>query len=428
MPVFEPSTDLIILSDLHLSSGPYLASGLPDPLEQFADDQAFAHFLEYLIDQHSQENQAGRLLFLGDFLDFLHARVKSPQKKDVLDIDSSEATAHQKLEMIFAGHPVFFEALGHLAATGFQIDLVPGNHDIDLMRPAIQSHFIDLLCKVGRQANIASNVHFFSWIYKIPGLLYAEHGNQYHDLNSFPTLLSPYHHSYPDALELPLGSYFDTYIHHMLVKVGTSDQGIQSPIRYLARKFFKHPANLIRAFPDIIWFARRAFTVVAYRASPGCASRRKAYQTEMLTDYAAELDMAVKTVMSLDRLSAAPNTRMLVRLIRGVLWPSGQSSQVGYLFQAAKSIGKILQSDGVPVPFYVFGHSHQATKLPLPTSDGSAAWFLNSGTWSKAPFSSAVRTRNTFPFIQIVKEQNAQGPTARLLQWNESFKLVEPLS
>src|SRR5512143_1277856 len=104
MPSLEPCTKLIILSDLHLSTGSYLASGFTDPLEQFFADQAFAHFLEYLISELSAANQPGRLLFLGDFFDFLHARIASPQTKHVLDIDTSEGTAHQKLERIFIGH------------------------------------------------------------------------------------------------------------------------------------------------------------------------------------------------------------------------------------------------------------------------------------------------------------------------------------
>lgn len=433
MPILKPSTSLTILSDLHLSTGPYLASGSPDPLEQFFADQAFAHFLEYLIGSLSRENQPGRLLFLGDFLDFLHARLEPIREKHVLDIDTSETTAHQKLERIFAGHPVFFEALGRLAAAGFHIDLVPGNHDIDLMRPAIQSHFTDLLAKAGRQAEIASKVHFFAWLYTIPGLLYAEHGNQYHDLNSFPTLLSPYHPSRPDALELPLGSYFDIFFHHLVERVGAPEQGIRSPILYLARKYIRHPANLILAFPDVFWFAWRMLQIIAYWASPGCEARRKAYQTGVLAEYAAGLDLSIKTVLSLDRLCAAPDARMLLRLIRKLLPPGGQPLlHGGYLFQAARSIHQLLQAEGCPVPFYVFGHSHQATGLPLPSGDGigpgPSACFLNTGTWSEAPFSSAGRTRNTFPFIQIVKELNAQGPTARLFQWNESLKLAEQLS
>lgn len=428
MPTLEPYTKLTILSDLHLSTGSYLASGPSDPFEQFYADQAFAHFLDYLTSELSSVNQPGRFLFLGDFLDFLHARLAVAPTKPMLEIDTSEITAHQKLERIFEGHPIFFEALGRLAASGFHIDLVPGNHDIDLMRPAIQAHFSDLLAKAGRHVDIATNIHFFPWLYTIPGLLYAEHGNQYHDLNSFPTLLTPYHHNHPDALELPLGSYFDTFLHHLIELVGIPDQNIQSPIRYLARKLIRQPANLIQAFPEVSQFARRAFQIVTYRSSPGCDTRRKLYQSGILADYAHALDLDAKTVRSLDQLCASPNIRMLFRLLRGLL-PSGeQPLHGGYLFQAARSIHKIMQAEGKPATFYVFGHTHQATSLPMPSEDGPVAYFLNTGTWSDAPFSSVGRVRNTFPFIQIVNVPNFQVSTATLFRWNENQKLVEPFS
>lgn len=426
MPILEPSADLIILSDLHLAGGPSLASGKTNTHELFVSDQAFAHFGETLIARRSPENQPGRLLFLGDFLDFLHAHADPPGKKYTLDIDSSEAAALHALERIFSGHPVFFEALNRLAAAGFQIDLVPGNHDIDLMRPAVQSRFTDLLSAAGGQANIASNVHFFPWIYTIPGILYAEHGNQYHEINSFPTLLMPYHHRHPENLELPLGSYFDKLIYHLVERVGGGDKTISSPIRYLAGKFFRRPSKLVLALPEILQFIGVAFRIAAYRSSPNCASKRRTYQAETLPRVAGSLGLSPETVRSLDRLTAAPNLRMAFRLLRKNRSPAGQADHGSYLFQAAQSIHQVLRSEGVSVPYYVFGHSHDTARLPIPSSDGPSAWYLNTGTWAEAPFSSAAVTRNSFPFIQVVKELNSQGSTATLLLWNESRRLIEP--
>jgi UDP-2,3-diacylglucosamine pyrophosphatase LpxH len=428
MPTLETSTELIILSDLHLSTGSYLPSGLPDPLEQFVADEAFAHFLEHLISSLNREHQPGRLLFLGDFLDFLHARAEPSHNGPGIDIDTSEEIAHRKLEKIFAGHPVFFEALSRLATAGFHIDIVPGNHDIDLMRPAIQAHFIDLLDSTGQMGKNASQVHFFPWLYLIPGLVYAEHGNQHHDLNSFSTLLTPYHHSHPEALEIPLGAYFDTFIHHTYERVSPSDHEYKSPIRYLAGELIRHPANLIKALPDIFDFASKSIEVIAYRASPGCASRRKGYQSGLLKEYSIELGLDGSTVVSLDKLAASPNGRMLARLLTGMLHPGGQVTQSGYLMQAAQSIHKLLQSKGLAVPYYVFGHSHIATKLRLHSEDNSEAYYLNTGTWSEEPFSDKSKARKIFPFIQIVNVPDAHGATTSLLQWNERLRLPEPLA
>ena len=68
--------------------------------------------------------------------------------------------------------------------------VVGGNHDIELTRPALAALFTALLgLEVGHP-----RVRFSPWVVHEPGVFYAEHGNQHHDLNRMPTVLSVREH------------------------------------------------------------------------------------------------------------------------------------------------------------------------------------------------------------------------------------------
>ena len=69
------------------------------------------------------------------------------------------------------------------------------------------------------------------------------------------------------------------------------------------------------------------------------------------------------------------------------------------------------------VPFYAFGHTHAAMRLPL----GTDACYLNSGTWSTAPWG-GTRTRRTWIEITADAPPAASG---RLFHWTDT---AEPLT
>jgi UDP-2,3-diacylglucosamine pyrophosphatase LpxH len=110
---------LLIVSDLHMATpgGPY-----PDP---FPADSAFAAALRHFA---ARVAPPARLLLLGDALDFVLA---VPRTHDVGD---SDELALAKLDAIAEAHAAVFAALTDVVGAGHRIDVVPGNHDAELLR------------------------------------------------------------------------------------------------------------------------------------------------------------------------------------------------------------------------------------------------------------------------------------------------------
>ena len=77
--------------------------------------------------------------------------------------------------------------------------MVAGNHDLDLVRPAVGQR---LRWHLGVAAS-DDRVRIWPWLYVVPGVLYAEHGNQHHDLNRFPRILDPYSRRRPGEMHTP---------------------------------------------------------------------------------------------------------------------------------------------------------------------------------------------------------------------------------
>ena len=155
--------DFIIVSDLHMSSGYDPRVGTFYLQEDFFHDAAFVRFLDSLCDRAAKERRTWRLLILGDLFDF--AQVASSSLQAQSRHDTSEETTLAKLNQIAEGHAELFKALGRFVAAGFRLDLVPGNHDIELMRPSAQACFKELVAKSCGQPEVKHGITFHPWIY-----------------------------------------------------------------------------------------------------------------------------------------------------------------------------------------------------------------------------------------------------------------------
>jgi hypothetical protein len=89
-------SDLIVVSDLHMSLGIDSSTGRVDAHEQFRADTAFVGFLDHLSARSEGERRLLRLVILGDFLDFLHAR-SATARRGGLRLDTSEAASSPSL-------------------------------------------------------------------------------------------------------------------------------------------------------------------------------------------------------------------------------------------------------------------------------------------------------------------------------------------
>ncbi len=283
---------LVITSDLHLGGGTAGVWG-PRFSDEFTDDQAFVEFLRCL-----SPRPGSRLVFLGDAFDFLRVPVTGARTGLFA---RSEAEAVAQLDRIAAAHPVVMTALSDTLAAGVRVDFVSGNHDAELIRPAVRERL---------RALLGAPVGFHPWILYIPGLLYAEHGHHHHDINTFARPLYPY---------------------------ATTEGRLERPPAAWLGDLRRFPAR-----PSRLW-------------------------------------------------------RDAITGLRG------------------RPVHDLLARNQLAVPFYAFGHTHAAMRLPL----GTNAWYLNSGTWSATTWGGA-RARRTW--VEITA---GAAPAAQLFQWTGA---AEPLT
>jgi hypothetical protein len=346
-----------VVSDLHLNG-----EAGPRDLEA-----ALPRFLDTVV----RASTSGRrdVVLLGDTFD-----LQGP-------VPESGPAVAERLASLADAHAGILAALGGCVRSGIGLHLVGGNHDMELTRPAAAALFTTLLgLEVGHPG-----VRFSPWVVHEPGVFYAEHGNQHHELNRMPTVLSIREHG---------------------------DRREELPVTPLAAGGRGHPS----------YSGQGAATVRVARAlrATGRHERlaRTAWYRRLLDREAAGLGMsgrALGEVAAVSRFGArglAATARRTVERRVGVQRPGT------YLAPRAAAIHRILTRYGVPAAAYVFGHNHRAERLVLP--DAPAAVYLNAGTWCtevRGPGPDQL-DRQLFPFVRIAATSG--GVEAELRFWRHN--------
>ena len=164
---------ITIVSDLHLSLGCHRGHNAGGHV---LHDAGFARFLGHVRRRAAEQCSGWRLVVLGDLV-------------DLPDAETPPAETITTLTKVAAGHPGLFGAVGEFLAAGMQVDVVAGNHDVALLRRAVRERLADLVLAAAGDSSVMAGIRFHPWIYHLPGVLYAEHGSQYHDINAMPALL-----------------------------------------------------------------------------------------------------------------------------------------------------------------------------------------------------------------------------------------------
>ena len=348
---------LVIVSDLHLGGGPAAGAWGAGFSDEFADDQPFSDFLRWLA-----RRPGSRLVFLGDTFDFLRVPVTGTRTGLFAHCDA-EAVA--QLDRIAAAHSTIITAMSAALAAGVRADFVCGNHDAELVRPAVQERLCTLL---------GAHVRVHPWILYIPGLLYAEHGHQHHDINAFARPLYPY---------------------------AANDGRLERPPAARLGDLKRLPAS-----PGLLW--RDALPGLRGRLP---AESRAEYLARLVPARAHEIGLPESVVAELHHLASFSLLRAGRRLASTRL----RRRRPGYLPLAAAAVHDLMARSQCAVPFYAFGHTHAAARISL----GANAYYLNSGTWSTAAWAGAG-SRGTW--IEI----SAAAPaSAKLFRWTGA---AEPLA
>jgi UDP-2,3-diacylglucosamine pyrophosphatase LpxH len=381
MNVSGSDEEIVIVSDLHLSG----ATRTDASVGRRAD--AFASFVRWLA-ANGRAGMSRRLVLLGDSLD-LPTHVSGSSADATLRWQGAATAA---LDRIADANPAPFDALAAYTAAGGRIELLPGNHDVALQLPVVREALLD------RLGGGSAAVGWHPWILHLPGLLWAEHGSQHHDLHAIPEWLSP--PARRSTWGLPAGRAIEA----LSVTAGQR----RAPGRLLAAGSAAVAADAIASA-----FAR-----------PALASRRRAYRTRELPSLAAATGLPEAMLVAIDRSSETDGWSIAWRLIQR-RFAGGDRSPASFLGPAASRIHAILAAAGRDVRVYAFGHTHTPAILPIGPSAADAS-YANPGTWAGArpDAVSAEIGPDRYPFLRIMAAADDE-PTVELRLWNAAARRVD---
>jgi UDP-2,3-diacylglucosamine pyrophosphatase LpxH len=267
------SRRILVVSDLHLTSGKDPESGVWAPTEDFFWDEEFRDFLA-----HYSEGGETILVINGDFFDFLKVLV-FPTEAELAEyripqgdlnrsygLRCSEAAGVFQIDKIVDGHPVLFSAIADFLVAGNQVVILKGNHDIQLYWHAVQERVITRLEGIAseKKGAIRQGLSFLPWCYLVPGLLYVEHGNQYEYTTSFRNFLHPeLPVNYPGTsqqIELDLSGFLVRYVLNRLKPVDPLSDSIRPQSKYFSMFWQAHPFLFLMTIGTTIKYLLKAFT------------------------------------------------------------------------------------------------------------------------------------------------------------------------
>jgi UDP-2,3-diacylglucosamine pyrophosphatase LpxH len=461
----------LILSDLHL--GEDLAPTATEATRLHVDivERQLVQFLRH-YSWRREEGRPWRLVFNGDLIDFLAITI-GPEHPDFAFLSARPSPEEHRyglrrtaksavavVEAVAARHAEVFRALARFLARGNRVDLVCGNHDMELTWPAVQAAF---RAGVARAWNglpeakrpdaptgdeLAAGVDFHPWFFYEPGALWIEHGHQYDECCSFECQLDPRRPGGDDVV-MNVDNAGARYVANRVADAEES-WSMAGYLRFAAglgvRGFFR----LARAYSVFL-----IAMLVAWRhgrALPRVRKERRDSHLARLRQLAEHWRVPEATLLALDRARRQPvvahlrrllSTLMLDRIllytsvfllgVAAVIWLAvpyalgltaaaavgavvlvrllnrGRLRHPGHFMpQASATIHEHLD-----VRFVVFGHSHEA-RAEAVGADGRM--YLNSGTWVPNGKPGLLRS-----FTHVIVRQRESGATAQLCQWRDGM-------
>lgn len=350
-----------IVSDLHLGG---------EASEACHVDRLLPDFLAHEVAASDSSEQ--HLVLLGD----------SFEVNEYVDGDPSQATAVRQLDAVAARYEGVFTALRRCAGSGVTVHVVCGNHDASLARPDVWRRLTELVVGVAPTGLSRDRLILHPWFLYVPGLLYAEHGHQHHELNRFPTLLA------------------------------ARKAGAEGDIRRTPLAAWTHPgAGRLRRARGLAKAMRETGTAerLAAGAEYQALLERAADESGLPVDVARELH----DLSQFKPLAVGVNTahRVVSRRL-------GTDNRDSYMCSAAGRIHGVLDASGRPVFCYAFGHTHQEALAGVARS---RSFYANPGTWCIADREGPDNRK--FPFIVVTSREGINR--ARLGYWRSDKQIRE---
>ena len=343
-----------MVSDLHLGTGG----------DRRGTGEAFVELLDAIADTAPEADR--HLVLLGD----------------TFDLPGDDGAA-ARLEALAVRHPGVLAALRRTLATGTHLEVVCGNHDAALARPAVRAVLLRLLTLPPRSwpAPQPGRVRVHPWMLHVRGVFHAEHGHQHHDVHRVPTLLSQ----------------------------PSSAGPMESPLSAWTRAAGGGPLDRLNGVRRAVRDVRRAERLAAAPT-----------HLALVDAEAARTDLPVDAGRALARTSRFRTLPVALDVGRRVAARRlGLEHPGARLYRAAARVHAVLDEHGAAVPSLVFGHAHRADHRVIA---GTSAGYLNTGTWSDD-----VRGRGPdqhddrlFPYVRIDATGGDGGVTtqAALHYWS----------
>lgn len=446
--------NILVVSDLHFGEELLPGAGRERRRAVELGAAAFREFLEY----HTARRRGGRpwrLVINGDFLDFMSVVIPATAERSAKTADErrfglgrSVKAGVERLRLICERHAPMLAALARFASAGHSVDIVVGNHDVELLAPEVVAELMRRLADAGAGPRALERIAVVPWFVYVPGIAWIEHGHIYDEGCSFEFNLAPmdpkdgnliFNADYA-AVRYLAGSCPEIDPHgieswgfwgYMQYALG---QGLRSASR-IWMGYARFVSGLLRARRLHKSFKRR--------------DRRRREHRARLAQVAESGGVALPAAQAIDRLARAPLTGSMRRLGRllmldrlglvlgilvavlllFVLLPAawallGTALTIAAAAGISRWLGTHLVASQLPMraipsrirkqvdaPVVVFGHTHDPRWQPL----RGGGLYVNAGTWLAA---TKPGLRRSFTFVTIQPRAGA-APLTELRQWRE---------
>lgn len=448
------AANILVVSDLHF--GEELLPGATTDRRTAVEvgAQAFREFL----DHHAARRLGGRpwrLVIAGDLFDFMSVFVPGSQQVPARTADErrygiprSALAGVYRLARICENHRPLLAAMVRFVAAGHSIDIIVGNHDIELLEAPVVAELERQLRAAGADDRNVGRVRVVPWFVYVPGVAWIEHGHVYDEGCSFQYNLCPID---PRSGRMIDNADFAATRYLAMTVPELDPHGIEE---WTFWGYMRYGWSVGAISFGRLWagYARFTWALLAasaqHRSHKGSELRRRAH-LERLSQVAASGGISLDAATAIDRLARTPMTlgwRRLARMLMldrfGIavglvlvmallfLILPASAALIGSGIAALGAVGanvwlgkhmvlSQLPMRAIPMrlrrhvdaPAIIFGHTHDPRWQPL----RSGGVYINCGTWLPAL---RPGLRRSFTHVRIQPKDGAL-PVVELRQWRD---------
>ena len=449
--------NILVVSDLHFGEELLPGASLERRRAVELGSSAFREFLRYHVVRR-RDGRPWRLVIAGDLFDFMSVVIPATKERPAKTADERRFglgrgvhSGVERLRRICAGHRPLLAELGRFAAAGHTVEIVVGNHDVELLAGEVVGELMRQLAAAGSDERALARIKVVPWFIYLPGVCWIEHGHVYDEGCSFEFNLAPmdpkdgwlvYNADYAAIRYLgPAAPELDPH--------GIEEWGLWGYMRYTLGLGLRSGSRVWLAyarFVGALFAARRLHRSFKRR------DRRRREHRSRLAEVARDGGISGDTASAIDRLARTPLTvsgRRVGRMVMLDRFGIGLGSVVAILvlllavpfwWAVIGAVGVVLASIAitrwlgehmvtsqlpmrsvpqrlrklVDAPVVVFGHTHDPRWQKL----RSGGLYINAGTWLPAT-RPGLRRSFTFVLIQPPALAGSAPPLVELRQWRE---------